>query len=697
MFLLLPLALTAVIALFAQPALAQRPRDAEAALIEFAAIADRAEPERRHAVQALGAFAEPAVTALLLRELAAAREPGYRQELLRALGRQLRPEAIPGLLAALRNETNPRLLDSAAAALVAQGDPGVAALAALLDEPPPSGPGVERSRRTAVLTALGTSPLPAARARLCRELRASSGRDRLPVLRALAAVRDDAAVVALRQELAADPDPVVAAAALAQLAEQRDPAAADLALALHRRGKDLDLEAHTAIAHGLLIAPTPAIFGILLGHAARADAPVEQARAPLWQQLLGDDAFVRFLATTGVSSKSADERRLAAVLLGRAPAASDAVALTGLDRLLQKDEPVVAAAAIAALQQRGGDAGRARLERLVERGADALAAMALAARGATGPDPGVTALLLLHASGARPQLRATALDLLADLRPLPEAALAPTLAGLTHRLWSVRAAAIRLAVALRHRDGIPALIERLADDELRLRADARAALRSLTGANFGDVDDWRAWWRRDGANFVVPTVPAAAAPARDRRDDAAATVTYWNIPVSSQRIAFVVDTSGSMNQPFGTAGQTRLAEAQRQFERAIAQLPERARCNLIAFSDDAHSFADRLQPADGKHRNAMTAMAQGLTARGPTNVYAALQRAFADADVDTVFLLTDGHPSSGAIVDPTTLAATVRLWNRGRGIAIHTIALGGKSEFLEQLARESGGEHTVAR
>ena len=83
--------------------------------------------------------------------------------------------------------------------------------------------------------------------------------------------------------------------------------------------------------------------------------------------------------------------------------------------------------------------------------------------------------------------------------------------------------------------------------------------------------------------------------------------------------------------------------------------------------------------------------------RGATNVHAALERAFADAEVDTIFLLTDGQPSAGFLVAPEAILREVRRWNVGRGVRIHTVAIGGRSDFLERLAADSGGEHTVAR
>lgn len=74
-----------------------------------------------------------------------------------------------------------------------------------------------------------------------------------------------------------------------------------------------------------------------------------------------------------------------------------------------------------------------------------------------------------------------------------------------------------------------------------------------------------------------------------------------------------------------------------------------------------------------------------------------MELAFTDPEVDTIYLLTDGYPSVGTIVDGNQLADEVRRWNRLRGIRIHTIALGGKSDFLERLAKDSGGDSIVAR
>ena len=61
---------------------------------------------------------------------------------------------------------------------------------------------------------------------------------------------------------------------------------------------------------------------------------------------------------------------------------------------------------------------------------------------------------------------------------------------------------------------VPSLIDRLGDDTITVREAALIALRNITGQRFGyepdarqgdrdrKVDQWRAWWRREGDNFL---------------------------------------------------------------------------------------------------------------------------------------------------------------------------------------------------
>ena len=64
------------------------------------------------------------------------------------------------------------------------------------------------------------------------------------------------------------------------------------------------------------------------------------------------------------------------------------------------------------------------------------------------------------------------------------------------------------------------------------------------------------------------------------------------------------------------------------------------------------------------------------TPAGDTALFEALEAAFAvDPQFDTIFLLTDGNPTSGRYWTTPSLLASVRAWNRNRRAAIHTIGL----------------------
>lgn len=692
--------LALLLALLASSLTAQRPKTASDALERWQKVQDQPEAERKRAVQDLGDFDSPEITAALLAEAERAQELAHVQTVVRALGSKPRPGAVPALRKAFQQASNNRLMESAAEGLANQGDAGVQALGELLAAEPKAG-----ARRFALCDGLGRATGDRARDLLLGELKLVGGRDRLPLLRALANRADDALVDAARLSLCSDKDALVAATALRQLADHRHAEAPNQArLLLKRLGADASSEHYTAALRGLLVAPATAEPELVLAAAARAEDPFGQALAPAWAEALGHAAFLRWFVDQAAQRKAPAERTLAAQVLGMAPAAQRPSTVPTLLRLLGNKEIEVVRATVQALVGCGAEAAAAPLQKLLQTGAESLQPIALhALHELQGRTPAFAEQLVQLATTAKgAPLRAAALQLLPRLPQLaPDSALAAATGNLGHAAWPVRSAAIDVLVHLRHKEAIPLLIDRLEAERGRLQLDVTDALYELTALRFADATAWRAFWARDGAGFTVPASPKQKAKDKARetaRDKAPQTVaSYWNIPVRSDRVAFVVDVSGSMNQPFGTGGSTRLDEAKRQLVRVFGMLPAKAKANVITFATGTDAWATGLQAIDDKVKKAFEPWAQALATKGATNVHAGLQRAFADPEVDTIFLLTDGQPSTGEIVATDALARAVQQWNLGRSLRIHTIALGGKSDFLERLARESGGEHTVAR
>ena len=191
---------------------------------------------------------------------------------------------------------------------------------------------------------------------------------------------------------------------------------------------------------------------------------------------------------------------------------------------------------------------------------------------------------------------------------------------------------------------------------------------------------------------------------------ASTTVSYFNIPLVSDRVIFLLDTSGSMNAPMGgvrrsspstrggnggkrATAPTRLEEAKVQLKRVLTALPEEARFNLIYFDTPVNTFLPRMVFAKKGMKQKAIRSVQMLVPRGGTNIHDALEEAFGDQAVDTIYLLSDGAPSAGKITNADEIAQVVAIWNRTRRIRIHTISLGSKSALMERLAKDSGGQH----
>ncbi len=103
-----------------------------------------------------------------------------------------------------------------------------------------------------------------------------------------------------------------------------------------------------------------------------------------------------------------------------------------------------------------------------------------------------------------------------------------------------------------------------------------------------------------------------------------------------------------------------------------------------------------MRSADGGAKKGAVKFTRRLKAGGNTNLYAGLAAAFEDKDVDTIYLLTDGMPSSGEIIDTDLITENVLHWNKRRRIVINAVSLSKECVFLEDLARRTGGQYMEA-
>ncbi len=686
--------LAVVLLLAVAPVAAQVP---ETGVTRYQRAMKRPEAERVALAEDLAANADARARALLRAELKAATTPALRLALVQAIARHPHDDlvaAVAAVIDANDPDPDPALAPAVAATLVACGPPGVQALAEMLDRFATGRTGA-RSRaanQQAVLTALGQAKTDEAWAVLARASLRGVPFDRYRCLNAMAQAPPGPLTTPARQTALDGDLPQYVLEGLRQLA-QHGPGLTDALEKVARAAKsDREKPLRTGIAQLAGANLIPDRFAVFFASAAIADCTLSAALASQAKALRANKDLADWVVAQRANWKSPEELALAARLAAGAKAAETDAFLVDLaqSKVVDAVEP-----ALAALGTRRVAEAAPVLRRLLQLppnerrrlAADALHAILRA-------DPAWR----LELRGLFGQddlgLRLIALDCLADIddqETLPKA----------HALfadddWTVRAAAYDFARRVRAIPSIPLLLARLPLEKGRLREDVVRALRWLTDQHLRTELQWNSWWRDHAAWFELP--PAPKDDPQPPPTEESNTRTYYSLELVSDAAIFIVDTSGSMEAKIGTGNErTRLMEAKRQLARVLDSTPATHRINVLPFSSGVAPMLTKLTPASADVKKILQAAVAALRSGGGTNVHAALQAAFADPFVDTIFLLTDGSPSAGTIVDPAELANEVQKWNRTRRITIHCISVGTDSAMLQRMAKESGGRYVRAR
>ncbi|NND96241.1 MAG: VWA domain-containing protein [Pirellulaceae bacterium] len=168
---------------------------------------------------------------------------------------------------------------------------------------------------------------------------------------------------------------------------------------------------------------------------------------------------------------------------------------------------------------------------------------------------------------------------------------------------------------------------------------------------------------------------------------------YYGIDINAKRLMFIIDHSGSMRAP--VYGGTRLTRAKLALIRAIKELPEDHEFSIVFYESAVRVWRPELVYASEKNKTAAYRFINQLGYGGSTNTYGALRRALEfDDDLEAVFLLSDGIPTSGPIVSPTNIIRDIVHRNRLRHLTINTIGISlnaATRNFLRTLADRCDG------
>lgn len=292
-------------------------------------------------------------------------------------------------------------------------------------------------------------------------------------------------------------------------------------------------------------------------------------------------------------------------------------------------------------------------------------------------------------------------------------------AALGDRTEEVLRAAIGAAKKRKAIQAVDALIDLVAkhesgrDAEGLLINSAREALTHITGEAFAKAADWRNFWEPRKASFRPRTggeAPRVAGGTGER-----ARPRFFGSEIRSNRIAFVIDVSGSMEAadppPRGVEvapgeSRVRMERAKQQLQAVIDALPDDCRFTMLAYSGILYqsgagvtlpqgtptdgplpwtlggfewlkAFKPRIVQANSRTKAEAKEWISTLKANGSTFTLNALKACFELEGIDTIILLSDGMPtevnrSTNAGLSTDEILKEIQALNRFRRLRIDT-------------------------
>jgi HEAT repeat protein len=352
-------------------------------------------------------------------------------------------------------------------------------------------------------------------------------------------------------------------------------------------------------------------------------------------------------------------------------------------------------------------------------------------------DPATVDALVDGLNDKIPALRVIAANALGELK---SAKAVPKLCDqLAAEDWPLQKAATEALAKIRSRDSIDPLLAKFETEKGTLAEVLYKALIEVTGQDFSNEPKfWRRWWDQAKERFQLPSdEEIAKARVRAEKNNTgykvAGAKNYHTITTLSKKLIFVIDVSGSMAdsitipdsatkeqlEAFGS--RVKIEIAKKELIALLGSLENDVEFNIITFAGFAKPWQEGLVGAGMrtsaiKFVDKLQAIKPSTGGRGPstgggdeikTNTYGAMLAAFGFADngqvdwkkrgkVDTIFVVTDGLPTTGDIVDVPKMIDAVTDMNRTRGLTIHLVVFDTvTADRLRGLAEKNGGKCVV--
>lgn len=435
------------------------------------------------------------------------------------------------------------------------------------------------------------------------------------------------------------------------------------------------------------------------------------------------DALVAGARGDWKGGKKADALRAAALLaLGATGDQAHVDLLTGA---LSDGSTLIRIHAVDGLAKLGGDAATKALIGVVERETDD-AVLVTAAKALRD----IYADFVQKNGGNKPATD----DKAPPAPPTARLAVDAAIQALGRTTWRADMVLVRLLDDFRTVEAVPALIavlerfqshpEEVESGRLSglLQVRVHELLVEMTGAVFSANEParWRELWEKSNGKIAI----TSKAESVQKKTGYTSAAGFAGIPVEGTRVVFILDLSGSMEWPMddtdGKGKVKRLDYAKRELLKAVDALPENSMFNLVTFNgdDEAEDWSKKLVDASDRNKKRLANFVEKLRPLGGTNLWSGMEAALNikslvlgnhyETSVDEIFLLSDGAPSVGDVIDPVEILRLVHEINRFKEVRINTVFISSQTptearvqqpnmslspaELMKRMARENGGK-----
>lgn len=214
---------------------------------------------------------------------------------------------------------------------------------------------------------------------------------------------------------------------------------------------------------------------------------------------------------------------------------------------------------------------------------------------------------------------------------------------------------------------------------------------------------WKSWWEARRDSWEPKDKPKKGKEKAGEEKGVATQVRFHGVPIDSLQVAFIQDISGGMKNPTkgrGSKSPSKLSVSKQELNQVFAKLDDAASVNVIYFASYFFACGPKPFPIKKARKKLIAFNAkQAIPTKrghGRSNLYDSVRYALEQPNIDTIFILTEGGPSAGKIIDKGRFMKDIERLNVFYRVRIQTLLLGTSSEgasFLRALAETTEGRY----